>query len=86
METKQFHSMNAYVEHYDDSTIVFRSYETPIVVRHNMQWIMSPAKYSSSTTRQTNRFLYETGINVIVVDHDYFVKVLNILGINKGWA
>lgn len=84
--TEQFHHMNAYVVEFDDSTIAFYSYNTPIVVRHNMQWITSPAKYSVSTTRQKNRFIYERQIQPVVVEHDYFVKVLDMLGLEKGLA
>jgi len=83
---ERFKYMQATIEEYDDGTIVFYSYFTPIIIRHNFQWITSPVKYSPTTTRQKNRFISDREINPTVVEHEYFVKVLNILGINRGYA
>ena len=83
---KQFHSMQAYIEYRNDSNIIFSSYDTPIVLKHNGIWITSNEKYSSTTTRQKNRFMRELMIRPTYVDHDYFVRVLRILGVNQGRA
>jgi hypothetical protein len=57
---KQFHSMNAYTINADGLTI-FYSYKTPILIiidDFNVAF-KNPAWYSSTTTRQVNRYLRE---------------------------
>jgi hypothetical protein len=78
--------MQAYIEYRNDSNIIFSSYYTPIVVKHNGIWLTSNKKYSSTTSRQKNRFMRELMIRPTLVEHDYFLTVLRLLGVNKGLA
>lgn len=83
---KQFHSMQAYIKDLGNTNQVFISYYTPVLVKHNGIWVSSPKKYSRTTTIQVNRFISENRIRPVEVEHDYFLKVLSILGINRGLA
>jgi len=81
----RFHYMNAWVDQYDHCT-VFRSYNTPILIKHAGHWFTSAVKYSASTSRQKNRFIHENNIKPVVLEHYAFVNMLREYDIPKGWA
>jgi hypothetical protein len=85
MKKQRFHSHNAYTLPITDAdgiifAEVFFSYYTPIGVNVSGKFITSKHKYSSSTTRQTNRYVKEENLTLDVMDNLSFFMIIKELG------
>jgi hypothetical protein len=78
--------MNAYVQTLKNDVRVFVSYYTPIALIIKNKIITSDKKYSSTTSRQKNRFIKEYALKVNTISHENFLKLLKKYNIYKGWA
>jgi hypothetical protein len=83
LNSERFHSMNASIKFLNNNRVLFYSYETPMVLYNalNNEMLLRDEWFSSSTTRQVNRFIKEYAPNqVIKLKRDDFIKYLNVIG------
>jgi hypothetical protein len=73
---KKFHSMNAYTLPISNYIEIFISYYTPIGVNVGGRFMTSNRKYSSSTTRQANRYVREHNLHVEIMDDASFLAMM----------
>jgi hypothetical protein len=84
MEKQRFHTHNAYILPIKDVNgfyfaEVFFSYYTPIGVNVGGKFITSKRKYSTSTTRQTNRYIKEKNLTADVMENLTFFIIMKEL-------
>lgn len=76
MEKQRFHSHNAYILPISNYIEIFISYYTPIGVNVGGRFMTSNRKYSSSTTRQANRYVKEHNLHVEIMDDQSFLSMM----------
>jgi hypothetical protein len=76
MKKQRFHSHNAYILELSNYVDILISYYTPIGARVGGKFMTSNHKYSSSTTRQTNRYIKENHLDVEVMDDASFLSMM----------
>lgn len=68
--------MNAYILPIADYIDIFISYNTPIGARIGDRFLTSKKWYSSTTTRQTNRYVRENNLDVVVLNDLEFLHMI----------
>jgi hypothetical protein len=79
MAKQRFHTHNAYTLAIKGIGELFFSYDTPIglnLYAFGGKFMTSNRKYSSSTTRQTNRYVKENNLHVEIMDDQSFLSMM----------
>ena len=79
MKKQRFHTHNAYILPIKGIGELFFSYDTPIglnLYAFGGKFMTSNRKYSSSTTRQTNRYVKENNLHVEIMDDQSFLSMM----------
>jgi hypothetical protein len=85
MKKQRFHSHNAYILELSNYVDILISYYTPIGARVGGKFMTSNRKYSSSTTRQTNRYVKENHLDVEVMDDASFLAMMKTYAIANNF-
>ena len=84
---QQIRTMNAYIDTLDDGNMAIYSYDTPIIIKINGEWVTSDEKYSTTTSRQKSEFIREYCKNRInYVNHFTFTLLCKALNLPNGYG